>query len=171
MVESEEEESLISKLRIDQTGKRFGRLIIIEQEKSMSRYCKVQTEFRDSAALIDALAETGNWEIDQIELHKTSQHLVGYRGDKRQEKAHIIIRRKFIGSSSNDIGFVIGEDGNYEAIISEFDSSKYGKSWNGKLKGNYAFHKVRRDMESRGRSVTRERCPGGRQRVIVTGYR
>lgn len=137
----------------------------------MSRYCKVQTQFRDSVALIDALSETGNWTLNQIEHHTVAQHLYGYSGDKRPEKAHIIIRRKLVGSASNDIGFVLGEDGNYEAIISSYDSSKYGKAWACKLKGNYAFHKVRRDMESRGRSVTRERCSNGHQRLTVTGYR
>lgn len=137
----------------------------------MSRYCLVETMFTDPKALMDALAETGNWTLEQIEHHTVAQHLVGYHGDQRSEKAHIIIRRKFVGRSSNDIGFVLGDDGHYTAIISSFDSNKYGENWAGRLKGNYAFHKVRRDMEARGRSVTRERCPNGRQRVVVTGYR
>lgn len=137
----------------------------------MSRYCKVQTMFTDPKALMEALAETGGWTLAQIEQHTVAQHLFGYHGDKRSEKAHIIIRRKFVGRNSNDIGFVVGEDGNYEAIISEYDSRKYGAKWIGELRGNYAFHKICSEMESCGRSVTRERCPGGRQRIVVTGYR
>lgn len=137
----------------------------------MSRYCIVETAFKDKKALIDALMETGEWTLSQIEHHNVCQHLFGFNGDQRPEKAHIIIRRKDVGRSANDIGFIMKDDGNYQVIISEFDSTKYGEVWIGRLTGNYAFHVVRREMESRGRSVSRERCPNGRQRLIVTGYR
>jgi len=137
----------------------------------MSRYCTVKTQFADLNALLAALAETGHWTMAQIEQHTTPQHLCGYKGDKRPEKAHVIIRRKHVGSASNDLGFVKGDSGNYEAIVSDYDSRKYGKDWIGQLTGNYAYHKVRKEQEARGRNVSRERCPNGRQRVIVTGYR
>jgi hypothetical protein len=115
--------------------------------------------------------ETGKWTAEQIEVHDIPKHLFGYKGDQREETANVIIRRKHIGSSSNDLGFIKGEDGNYTAIISEFDSKKYGEVWNGQLKGNYAFHKVRTEQEAHGRSVEREQMTNGHQRVIVTGYR
>ena len=137
----------------------------------MSRYCKVETQFTDGDALVDALMETGKWTAAQIEIHEVPQNLFGYRGDKRAQKAHIIIRRQHVGSASNDLGFVKGEDGNYEAIVSEYDSSRYGRTWVGQLTGNYAYHKVRRLMKSRGREVSRERESNGHQRVVVTGYR
>lgn len=137
----------------------------------MSRYCEVQTNFQDGDALVDALMETGKWTAEQIEVHNTPQNLFGYRGDRRSQKAHIIIRRKHVGSLSNDLGFVRNEDGEYEAIISEYDSRKYGKAWIGRLTGNYAYHRVRREQESRGRTVSRERKQNGRQRIVVTGYR
>jgi transposase len=127
--------------------------------------------FKDSDALIDALAETSPWTAEQIEVHTEPQHLFGYTGDRRTQKAHIIIRRKHVGRSSNDIGFIRKEDSTYEAIISEYDSSKYGSKFMGQLKGSYAFHKLRREQESRGRKVSRTRCPNGRQRVEITGYR
>lgn len=137
----------------------------------MSRYCTVNTQFSDLNALLVAISETGKWTIAQIEQHATPQHLFGYKGDQRAEKAHIIIRRQHVGGASNDLGFVRGEDGNYEAIVSEYDSRRYGKDWIGKLTGNYAYHKVRLEQEARGRQVSRERCPNGHQRVVVTGYR
>jgi len=137
----------------------------------MSRYATVKTQFKDCNVLVEALLETGNWTTEQIEVHTNPQHLFGYHGDQRAETAHIIIRRKHIGSASNDLGFVKTEDGSYEAIISEYDSGKYGATWRGQLTGNYAFHKVRREQESRGRSVTRTRCSNGHQRVEVIGYR
>lgn len=137
----------------------------------MSRYCVVTTQFTDPESLIAALVETGSWSIENIEHHTVANSLFGYHGDERKEKAHIIIRRKFVGHNANDIGFVVGEDGKYKAIISEFDSNKYGNKWIGKLKGSYAFYTVKREMESRGRSVSRERCPNGHQRLVVSGYR
>ena len=137
----------------------------------MSRYCVVKTMFTDRNALIEALMETGDWLVDQIEIHNIPQHLLGFKGDTRIETAHIIIRRKHVGSASNDIGFIKGKDGNYQAIISAYDSSRYGKEWVGRLKGNYAYHRIRREQESHGRTVSRTRGENGRQRVVVTGYR
>ena len=128
--------------------------------------------FTDANALVDALAETGKWTVEQIEVHEIPQHLKGYLGKTRAEKAHIIIRKKHVGRSSNDIGFIQVEDDTYEAIISEFDSTKYDSEWNKALKCNYAYHKLKRDQEERGRTVSRERCPEtNRQRVEITGYR
>lgn len=137
----------------------------------MSRYCLIRTKFTNPKALIEALAETGQWPIDNIEHNTVAQSLFGYHGKERQEKANIIIRRRFVGKLSNDIGFVLGKEGSYEAIISEYDSCKYGDQFIKELKGNYAFHTIKNEMESRGRNVSRERCPNGRQRIIVTGYR
>ncbi len=137
----------------------------------MSRYATVKTEFRDEESLVCALKETGEWTEKQIEIHSVPQYLLGYHGDKRKETAHIIIRRKHVGSSSNDIGFIKGEDGNYRAIISAYDSSKYGKEWVGLLTGNYAYHRIRREQEDRGRTVSRTQTKNGCQRVVVTGYR
>ena len=46
--------------------------------------------------------------------------LEGYRGDKREQKAHIIIPRKQVGMSSNDVGFEQTENG-WKLHASEFD--------------------------------------------------
>ena len=138
----------------------------------MSRYCLVKTMFTDTNALVVALMETGNWTVEQIEVHEVPQHLRGIGGDKRKEKANIIIRRQHVGRASNDLGFVKGEDGSYETIVSQFDLSRYGATWMANLKGNYAYHKLKQDQEEMGRTVSRERCPGtNRQRVEITGYR
>lgn len=137
----------------------------------MSRYCLVKTMFTDGGALVAALAETGNWSIDQIEIYEVPQHLFGYKGDKRSEVAHIIVRRKHVGASSNDLGFIRQEDGTYKAIISKYDSKRFDSRWREKLKGEYAFQKIKKDMTKRGRRVSRSRQPNGTQKVVVTGYR
>lgn len=133
----------------------------------MSMYCVVQTEFKDQESLIDALCETGEWTRNQIESHDYPASLYGYLGDARKECANIIIRRAFIGRSSNDIGFIKTSENNYVAIISEFDKNKFNQTWLNKLKQNYAFHVLRRTHEAKGRSVTRERLENGRQRVNI----
>ncbi len=38
-------------------------------------------------------------------VHKEAMSLEGYMGDKRSQKAHIILPRKQVGASSNDVGF------------------------------------------------------------------
>ncbi len=137
----------------------------------MSRYCIIKTQFKDGSSLFKALMETGNWTEAQIEVHSDPQNLFGYLGKMRPEKAHIIIRRAHVGRSANDIGFVKKDDGTYEAIISEYDSRRYGAQWIGQLKGNYAFRAVEKEMSAYGRTVSRVREENGHQRVVVTGYR
>lgn len=106
----------------------------------MSEYVECKTKMKDRRALVDALKMLGFSE-NEIEVHDDPQHLYGYHGDKRPEKAHVIIRRSNVGGSSNDIGFVRKEDGTFEAIISEFDRNSPGK--HAKKYGGYneAFRK------------------------------
>jgi hypothetical protein len=137
----------------------------------MSLYCEIKTEFKNQEALIFALMETGRWQTDQIETYDDAVGLYGYHNDLRPEKANIIIRRKNIGPSSNDIGFQRNEDGTFKVIISEFDKSRYNQSWIDKLKSNYAFHAIRIQQESKGRSVTRTKLPNNNIRVEIKGYR
>ncbi len=137
----------------------------------MSLYCQVETQFKNQDALVAALMETGKWTKEQVYVCAFAQKLIGYKGDLREEAAHIIIRRQNIGSMSNDMGFVKNPDGTYSAIISEFDKVKHNDAWLKQLKGNYAFHAIRLQQEQRGRSVSRERMADGRQKVRVRGYR
>jgi hypothetical protein len=137
----------------------------------MSLYCQIETAMKNQEALIFALMETGLWQREQIEIYDEPQHLFGYRGDLRQDKANIIIRRKNVGMSSNDLGFIKNEDNTYTAIISEFDKTKYSEHWTNKLKQNYAFQAIRLQQEKKGRQVSRTKLPDGKQRVTIHGYR
>ncbi len=79
----------------------------------MSKYMTVtDTAFKDCERLMNALLECGYAETEEgarLSLH-------GYRGDKREETAQIVVRRNFIGSASNDLGFQKTENG-YVPII------------------------------------------------------
>lgn len=71
-------------------------------------------------------------------VHKEAQQLEGYHGDKRAQRAHIVIPRAQAGSASNDIGFEKLADGSIVAHISQYDSGQYNQKWMAGVKGRYA---------------------------------
>lgn len=83
----------------------------------MSKYLTfTDVQFTSEEMLVEALKDIGYGQIERGE--KLS--LYGYHGDKRPETAEIVIRRKYVGSLSNDIGFARTEKG-LVPIVSEFD--------------------------------------------------
>lgn len=72
--------------------------------------------FKDRECLLNALRECGYAEMEEGE----ALSLYGYQGDRRPETAQIVVRRKYIGSASNDLGFQKTEAG-YVPVISEYD--------------------------------------------------
>lgn len=72
--------------------------------------------FKDRECLLQALSECGYTTVEEGEAIS----LYGYRGDRRPETANIVVRRKFIGSASNDLGFQ-KTDAGYVPVISEYD--------------------------------------------------
>ena len=103
----------------------------------MSAYSTNKTLFKDKACLLAALAEMG-FDSSKVEVHEKATNLHGYQGDVRADVAEIIIRRKYVGGASNDMGFKKNADGTYGAIISEYDSRRYNAAWLGKLSAAYA---------------------------------
>lgn len=93
----------------------------------------------------------------EVELHSTPQPLYGYQGDFRTEdgqghtkdankalKGEIIVRRKFVGGASNDLGFrKNAQTGNYDAIISAYDSGKHNDGWLQQLSKDYLVEKAK----------------------------
>lgn len=83
----------------------------------MSKYMVfTDTAFKDRECLLNALSECGYSEVEEGE----ALSLYGYQGDRRPETAQLVVRRKFIGSASNDLGFQ-RTDAGYVPVISEFD--------------------------------------------------
>lgn len=74
------------------------------------------TAFKDRECLLNALSECGYRAVEEGE----ALSLYGYQGDRRTETAHIVVRRKYIGSASNDLGFQ-KTDAGYVPVISEYD--------------------------------------------------
>jgi Protein of unknown function (DUF1257) len=83
----------------------------------MSKYLTFpDAVFKDRRLLLVALAELGYTDVDEGE----TLPLFGYHGDRRPETAEIVIRRQYVGSLSNDIGFVRTPDG-FVPVVSEYD--------------------------------------------------
>jgi len=119
----------------------------------MSHYTRQPTQFVDGECLARALREL----FPKVELHEQPQPLYGYHGDVRPEKAHVIVRRQHVGSSSNDLGFVRRPDGRYELIVSEFDSGTlgYNASWLGWLSQKYAVHATQKALGKKFQRVSK----------------
>jgi Protein of unknown function (DUF1257) len=91
----------------------------------MSHFSKISVKFKDQACLVEALQRFGFYP----QIHDQPVNLSGYRGDTREQTAHIVVPRNQISFSSNDLGFYW--NGNeYECFISDYDKS-YGQAKKG----------------------------------------
>ena len=131
----------------------------------MSHYTTVQTEFKSLKALLKALEELG-FTKEMVEIHNDPVNLYGYMGDKRDQKAHIVIRRKYVGMLSNDIGF-LKKGKTFTAIISEYDRGRYGKHWQKELKKAYTKHLTIDQLKKMGCLVSEQKNEQGQ--VVLVG--
>src|SRR5262245_17415285 len=83
----------------------------------MSEYlCFTEAAFRVRGLLLAALGDLGYGQIEEGE----ALPLFGFQGDRREETAEVVVRRKHLGRLSNDLGFARTADG-LVPVISEFD--------------------------------------------------
>lgn len=131
----------------------------------MSHFTVIKTEITDTESLANALGDIG---FRTTEMYQVPQHLNGYLGDQRKQVAHIIIRPKYVGSASNDIGFLRGDDGTYTAIISEYDRVKHNQQWLDKLAQCYAYHVTISKLNEQGFVlITDERQKDGQIHLVL----
>lgn len=112
----------------------------------------------DQECLLSALSDLG-FDSTKVEVHVEPVNLVGYRGDQRAQTANIVIRRQFVGGSSNDVGFLSTPTG-YQAFVSGYDHPRFGQGWLTKLNQHYESHwaaKQERLAEEERRRVEQER--------------
>jgi hypothetical protein len=132
----------------------------------MSAYLPFQTEFNDAECLVQALADNDVLSYKNVEVHEQAQSLIGYHSDVRPEKANIIIRRKDIGGSSNDIGFLKNEaTGKYTAIISDFDKHKHGSPYMLGLKNAYNVARMKKEARRQGLKLKSDTVVNGKRVV------
>ena len=96
----------------------------------MSKYVELRTSLTDERYLVEALRELGY----EPEVCREGRPLVGYVGDERAERAHVIIPRGQLDSASNEIGFARDNGGVYQAIVSEYDRGVgFDDAWLGRV--------------------------------------
>lgn len=146
----------------------------------MSHYSEYETGFKDSGCLQGALNDMGYLDV---EIYGEAQPLFGFQGDFRLKtdwkkhtrdpelavRANVIVRRREIGSSANDLGFIRKEDGTLSAIISEFDSTRHNPTWMGALKQRYAVHLNSKVAIRRGMRVKETKLPNGSIKLTCRG--
>lgn len=118
----------------------------------MSEFVLADSEYKDADCIKESLKELGY----EHEDHQEPQTLFGYRGDERTQKANIIIRKKHVGTLSNDIGFLRKEDGTYQLIISEFDigQAKTKQKLTVEMKQIYSKHVSLKTLKKMGCTLT-----------------
>ena len=125
----------------------------------MSAYHEVKTQYKDPECLVAALGEQGYVTVEQ---HDIAQHLYGYRGDKREQTANIIVRRCYVGGSANDIGYKKLADGTYEQVISDFDKGKHNATWLNGLKQHYTERVCLKTAKKNGLTYLGKKVVNGR---------
>jgi hypothetical protein len=119
----------------------------------MSHFTTMTTQITDPDALRAALADVG---YRDVEVHDEAQPLYGYRGDVRADRAHVIVRRRYIGRASNDIGFRRESDGHFLAVISEYDRRKHNEAWLGRVNARHAYHATSATLAEQGFHIADE---------------
>jgi hypothetical protein len=109
--------------------------------------------FADRRLLLAALADIGYVEVEEGE----ALPLYGYRGDRRPETAEIVVRRRHLGSASNDLGFARTPAG-YVPIVSEYDQRA--------LHGGQLLVKLRTAYSERVVEEVRRRLNGTARRTV-----
>ena len=120
----------------------------------MSKYCTfTDLLFKDRRLLLAALADLGYNEVEEGE----ALALYGYQGDRRAETAEIVVRRRHVGSASNDLGFAQTPQG-FVPVISEYDQRV--------LHSGQFLVKLRTAYHERVVEEVKRRLHGTAQRVV-----
>ncbi len=130
----------------------------------MSHYTKIETRLTSAPHLLKALKDLG---FSQVEYHDNPVNLIGFEGSRRENTAEIVIRKAYVGTASNDIGFKRSVDGYFTAIISEFDSKRYDGFWLNQLSQRYSYHVTRDTLVQKGFDLIEEEQQGGEIRLTL----
>ncbi len=101
----------------------------------MSKLRRIPTAMTSATHLVAALEQSGLREVERV---SELAPLMSWRGQPLPERAEILVRRRQIGATADDLGFVRGADGRYEALVSEILLSRFDRRWFAELEKRYA---------------------------------
>lgn len=144
----------------------------------MSAYITLMTPMTNQEFILAALTDMG-FQRDQIEVHAEPVQLVGYGGERRAQTANIVIRRRHVGTASNDLGLLATPTG-YQLQVSDYDRHQYGDDWVRRLHDRYRHHETiaqerlaeaeRRRLEDERRQLVEAQRLGVLARAKQLGY-
>jgi hypothetical protein len=85
--------------------------------------------------LVLALKAAG---FKEVEHSATPLELSSWRGKPIDATAEIVVRRRHIGATADDLGFTRGAEGRYEGIVSEILLGRFDRRWFAELEKRYA---------------------------------
>jgi hypothetical protein len=139
----------------------------------LSEYAVIQTQFRDAAVLAAALTDIGfpaqaiEWHEEPAVLHGPTIEVPGY--------AHLVIRGQHVGPGANDLGFVRGSDGVFQALVGVMEQRSRGwhgpndQTWLGRLAAAYAVRQLAAQYQAKGWRVTITRQADGVVELVAEG--
>lgn len=146
----------------------------------MSHFTSVEVEYeqKNEKELIEALEK--QFGKGHVEVHPKGGALIGWHGDDRSKLSHkdpnyappceLIIRRKYVGGSSNDVGFKRTENGKYIAYISDFDKgTNVNLDKQSSIAMEYGMRVAERQLKAEGWNTTRINEKDGSVTVQTTG--
>jgi hypothetical protein len=92
----------------------------------MPRYRLIPTGVPVSSDLKQTLTDMG---LRNVEVHASPVPLNDWIGRPTDVMANVILRKKDIGSSADDMGFVRNANGTWDALVSEIHLFRFDKKW------------------------------------------
>lgn len=147
----------------------------------MSHFTEMKVNFKtahetDFVAALEACFGKGS-----VEVHEEGSSLIGFQGDNRAylstnspdyaPPCHIIIRRKAVGPSSNDVGYRRLDGGGYAAYISEYDRARnFNKTKQDAVAQDYTTRVAEKNLKSKGYTLKRTVLKNGTVKLVATKY-
>ena len=130
----------------------------------MSHNMDVKTKIKDKKALCNALERMGF--KDRYEVYNIPEVLMNYMGTPTQDKADIIIRKKYIHRLSNDFGFSMQADGTYKVIVDD-GYIRDNSDWVNRLSTFYGVEKMKIECKNQGHQYYEDTDEKNRPRLRI----
>jgi hypothetical protein len=114
------------------------------------------------SALKKALVNMGFKAQDLQDHGQEKVQLKGYQGDRRNQRANLVIKgsgwgsANRVGSASNDLGWEVMEDGSMQFHVSQNETGHYNANWQRRLMQQYTLEATKEVAEEQGLFLTEE---------------